>query len=297
MGGGKGGGSTSSTVTQKADPWAGIQPQLTQAAGDTQNLYNQGMLAPKAYQGQTYADFSPLQQQAMDLTTQRATNGSPINTANAGLLTDTLNGNYLNPDTNPYLKDTYDQAAKSVQGTVNGAFGQAGRYGSGLNQQTLGNSLDNLATGIYGQNYQQERSRQAASSALAPQVANQDYTDLSALSNVGSQQQGQSQNAINDAITRFNSATAAPGQNIQNYIGLLNGAGGNYGSSTGTTTQPYYQNNAATGLGLLGSLGGMGGLGSLLGSGTAAATGLPWLANAGIGSQLGGLGKAAAMAL
>lgn len=290
LGGGGGGGSTTSTVTQKADPWAGIQPQLKQAAGDTQNLYNKGLLTPKAYPDQTFANFTPLQQQAMDATAQRATNGSPVNSANQGMLTDTLNGNYLDPNSNPYLKSTYDQAAKSVQGTVNSAFGQGGRYGSGLNQQVLGNSLDNLATDIYGGNYQQERTKQLGASALAPQAANQDYTDLSALSGVGGQQQGQSQNAINDAINRFNTNNAAPAQNIQNYVGLLNGAGGQYGASTGTNTQPYYQNNTASTLGLLGSLGGVGGgLSGLFGAGTAAATGLPWLANAGIGSQLGGL--------
>lgn len=266
-GGGKGGGGGGTqTVTQKADPWSGIQSQLLQAAGDTQNLYNQGLLKPQVYQGQTYANFSPESQQAMDLTSQRALNGSPINKANQGLLTDTLNGKYLDPNSNPYLKGTYDQASKSVQGTLDSQFGQGGRYGSGLNQQVLGQGLNDLANNIYGANYQQERTRQMGASALAPQAANQDYTDLSALANVGAQKEGMSQNAINDTINRFNANAAAPGQNIQNYIGLLNGAGGNYGATT--QTSPYQQNNTlgglGSGLGLLGNVGGLGG--SLLGS-------------------------------
>lgn len=289
MGGGKGGGGGgTSTVTQKADPWSGIQPFLTQAANDTQSLYNQGLLRPQTYQGQTYADFSPESLQAMNMTSQRALNGSPINKANQGLLTDTLNGKYLDPATNPYLKGTYDQASQSVQGTLNSQFGQGGRYGSGLNQQTLGNSLGNLANNIYGGNYQQERTRQMGASALAPQAANQDYTDLGALANVGAQREGMQQNSINDTINRFNSQQAAPGQNIQNYIGLLNGAGGQYGSTT--QTSPYYQNSGANSLGQgLGLLGNIGGLGSFLGT-AGSLQSLPWLSTgANLGSKASAL--------
>lgn len=267
MGGGKGGGGGNQTVTQKADPWSGIQPQLRQAAGDTQNLYNQGLLRPQVYQGQTYAGFSPESLQAMNMTTQRATNGSPINTANSQMLTDTLSGKYLDPNSNPYLKGTYDQASNSVRGSVDSQFGSGGRYGSGLNQQVLGQGLNNLANDIYGGNYQQERTRQMGASALAPQAANQDYVDAQALGQVGAQKEGMAQNEINDTINRFNANAAAPGQNIQNYIGLLNGAGGQYGSTT--QTSPYHQNNTlggiGQGLGLLGSLGGMGGIGNALG--------------------------------
>lgn len=287
MGGGKGGGGNQ-TVTQKADPWSGIQSQLHQAATDTQNLYNQGLLRPQVYQGQTYAGFSPESMQAMNLTTQRATNGSPINAANSQMLTDTLSGKYLDPNSNPYLKGTYDQASNSVRGSVDSQFGSGGRYGSGLNQQVLGSNLGDLANKVYGENYQQERTRQMGASALAPQAANQDYVDLGALANVGSQKEGMAQNEINDTINRFNANAAAPGQNVQNYIGLLNGAGGQYGSTT--QTSPYHQNNAlgglGQGLGLLGNIGGIGsGIGSLLGFGGSGMNG--------IGQALGSLGKSA----
>jgi hypothetical protein len=286
MGGGKGGGGGGNqTVTQKADPWSGIQPYLLRAAQDTNNLYGQGLLTPRVYQGQTYAGFSPESMQAMGLTTSRAINGSPINNANKGMLSDTLSGKYLDPESNPYLKATFDKAAGQVTSKVNSTFGGAGRYGSGINQQILGRELGSTANDIYGKNFEQERQRQMAASALAPQAANQDYTDLGALANVGSQREGMAQNEINDVMNRFNANASAPGQAIENYIGLLNGTGGRYGSTQQTT--PYHQNSGmgalGQGLGLLGGLGGMSG----------AMTGLPWLSGAGLGSQLGGLGKAA----
>lgn len=360
-----GGGGGSQTVTQKSDPWSGIQPQLLQAVGDVQNLYNNApagrvspnggllpspissssssaaskplsieqwigsggfgaggnpdaqyrnyvknfkpssvaptqsngvlpsgsnsasssipSLAPQFYPGQTVAQLAPQQNAAIDLTTQRALSGSPINQANNELLTKTLSGGFLSPDSNPWLKDTYNKASSAVQGTVNSAFGQGGRYGSGLNQDVLGKNLNNLATDIYGGNYQQERGRQLQASALAPQAANQDYIDLSALANTGQTLQGQNQQNINADIQRFDYGQQLPMQTLQNYIALLNGGGGNYRSST--STQPYYGSNAGSalgaGLGLLGAANGIGGLlggaGGLFGGAGAASEALPFL--------------------
>jgi len=266
--GGGGSPSGNTTTVQKADPWEGIQPQLKQAAGDTQNLYNQGLLKQQFFPGNTVAEFAPQQQQAIDLTTQRALNGSPLDTANQGMLKNTLNGDYLDPSSNPYLKKTYDQASQAVQGTVNGSFGQGGRYGSGLNQDTLEKNLNNLATNIYGGNYTNERNNQLKAGLEAPGAANQDYTNISALANAGAQVQGQNQANITDQMNRFNFNQQQPSQNIANYVGLLNGAGGQYGSSTATS--PYYQNNMAnilgTGLGVAAGANALGGIGGLIGS-------------------------------
>lgn len=252
------GGGGSTTTVQKADPWSGIQPQLLQAAGDTQKLYNQGLLKQNYYPDSTVTPFAPQQQQAIDLTTQRAVNGSPVNQANSGMLTNTLNGNFLDPNSNPYLRSTYDQAAKSVTGTVNGSFGQGGRYGSGLNQDTLERNLNGLATNIYGGNYTNERNNQLKAGVEAPTAASQDYTDLGALANAGAQVQGQNQAGLTDQVNRYNFNQQQPAQNIASYIGLLNGSGGQYGGQS--TTSPYYQNNAANALGM-----GLGGVGMLSG--------------------------------
>lgn len=234
-------------------------------------------LSPNFFPGNTVAQFAPQQQQAIDLTTQRALNGSPVNQANNSMLTNTLNGNYLDPNSNPYLKGTYDQAAQAVQGSVNGAFGQGGRYGSGLNQDTLEKNLNNLATNIYGTNYTNERNNQLKAGLEAPGAANQDYTDLGALATTGAQVQGQNQANIGDAMARYNYTTGQPMQQIQNYLGLLNGTGvGN----TQTQTSPYYQNNSANALGMgLGLLGGANAIGGLTsGSGLLSASSMPALA-------------------
>lgn len=94
---------------------------------------------------------------------------SPSATAAArGGLIDTINGKYLDPATNPYLDATYKHAAGLVGADVDSRFEKAGRYGSGAHQGVLQEGLNNLATNIYGGNYQQERARQAAAITGAP---------------------------------------------------------------------------------------------------------------------------------
>lgn len=106
-----------------------------------------------------------------------ATSGMLGNTANWGVnqLDSTLSGQYLNPGTNPYLNATYDQAAGKVAQQYSTAIApglaagaqRAGQFGSSamneamlMSQGQLGNTLNDLATNIYGGNYQQERGRQ-----------------------------------------------------------------------------------------------------------------------------------------
>jgi hypothetical protein len=285
MGFGGGGGSQSSTVSQKADPWSGIQPQLLDAAKDTQNLYKQGLLNPQYYPGQTIAPQSQETQQALQSQIQRAQNGSPLTAQAQDYTKGLLGGDYLN--NNPHLDATYNRAADQVQSRVNSAFEAGGRHGGGANQRVLGQSLGDLATNIYGGAYDNERNRMQQGLLFAPTLANQDYYDIGQLSSAGGVKDQRAQDMINQDISRFDFNQQAPAQNISDYIGLLNGVGGKYGSST--TTQPMYSNGGANTLGLLGSLGAGGALSGLFGAGTAAATGLPWLSGAGLGSQIGGL--------
>ncbi len=87
-------------------------------------------------------------------------------------LSATASGSYLNA--NPYLKDQYDAATAQVKEdfsdviapTINATFGSAGRTGSALHAQAIGDAADDLTTNlsqtyadIFGGNYQAERDR------------------------------------------------------------------------------------------------------------------------------------------
>lgn len=164
--------------------------------------------------------------------------------SNAGLgnITDTLNGRYLDQSSNPWLANTFNMAANQVQGRVNSDFNKAGRYGSGLQSDTYQHNLNDLATQIYGGNYQQERNRQIQALGLAPSVAGLPFVNTQALMNAGNQQQAWEQQRINAPLDRLNTQSQffrnqSPGQQIS--------------SSTSANT-PYYTNplNSALGFGL-----------------------------------------------
>lgn len=274
-----------STQTQTQDPWSGIAPQLGQAATDTQSLYNSGGLNLQYFPGQTIAGQSPWTQQSLDMTAQRALNGSPVTSASQQQISDTLNGKYLDPSTAPgfqqALADAKTAYSTGTAAQTDAAFNRSGSYGGsaydetkGQQNKAYGDSLNTLA----GNFYQQGRNNQLQAAALAPQIANQDYTNLAALSTAGGSQDAYNQSQINSDIDKYNFNQQAPANNIQNYINLLNGAGGNYASTTKST--PNNSNGTATALGLLGTA-----AGAYFGGPAGAAAG------GSLGSSLGGGGS------
>lgn len=239
-----GGGGTTTTQT-KADPWAGIQPGLQRAANDATSLYNRGLLNYSYYPGSTVVPFSPETGTALNMKTQRAIEGSPITNTAKDYERGLLSGTYLN--SNPYLDKMFNNAADAVTARVNSAFAGGGRSGGGINQQVLTRELGKTAADVYGGNYESERQRQQQGLLFAPQLANQDYFDIDQLADVGAAREGIEGQQLQENIDRFNYNQNAPAENIRNFVGLLNGAGGSYPTSTATT--PYYKNRASTALG------------------------------------------------
>ena len=242
-------------------------------------------------------------------------------------LANTASGSFLNA--NPYIDATFKRAADQVgrqfsQNTLPGIasmFSSAGRYGSNqmanaVDQagQQYGNTLDNLATSIYGGNYANERQlQQGAAGALgnlslgslgelgsqfgrertlmaaltgqAPGLAQADYADPGVLASIGGQQDAFNQGKLNSEIDRFNFGQMQPQGMLNFYNSILNGTG-SLGGTTTTTGPGGSRLMGALGGGLMGSsiLPALGSAG-LLGS-TAAASGL--MGGAGI-NALGGL--------
>ena len=132
---------------------------------------------------------------------------------------DTINGKFLDPSSSPYLADTYGQAADAVTRSyqtatapgTSAAFSAGGRYGSGArnqqidqNNRALGSTLDNLATSIYGGNYEAERARQMTAAGGAPGMVQAGYIEPGMRTSVGQQQQQQQQAELTDDVARWN---------------------------------------------------------------------------------------------
>lgn len=140
---------------------------------------------------------------------------APVTQAGNQYMLDVIGGDYLN--SNPYLDAMFNKAAGKVGAQVNSQFSSAGRYGSGAHTGVLGESIGNLATDIYGRNYATERQNQQQAAAASP--------------------------AFGSSII---SQPFLKGQNLLQGVNSIKG---------GTTSQPYFQNQAGDALG--GALGGM----------------------------------------
>lgn len=270
MPGGGGGGTQTSTqqVNTNMGPWQPQQQYLGEVFQSAKDQFDhtseQGY-----YPGKTVAGFTPAQSQGYQNIIDRGLAGSPLMPAANKTALDTINGSYLDPATNPWIKKTFDAAAadvtRSYQNTTapqtDAAFAAAGRYGSGAyarmrgnNEQALGTTLENLGTGIYGENYARERQNQINQTNNVGNLIQASYLDDTAAINAGGAVQGQNQKEIDAEVARYNYERDKYWQNLARYKALVDGSYGQSGTTTTVATQPTPQGNTA-GMALGGILG------------------------------------------
>jgi hypothetical protein len=253
-------GGGSQTSTTKSDPWSGQQPYLKYGFDQAEQNYQSNN--PQYYQGSTVAPLSQTTQQAMQLQSMRALGGNPLVNASQKNMQDTVNGAYLN--SNPYMDANFNAGADAITRTYGDAirnntagFEGAGRSGSGMqafyNNQandTLAKNLNNLYGQTYYNNYQNERGNQMSAAQMSPAFAQQDMTNLDALSSVGAAQDTNNQNILNSNIDRWNYGQNLESNKLQQYMGMIQG---NYGgtSSTSTPTSSNPLGTILSGAGLL----------------------------------------------
>lgn len=196
-------------------------------------------------------------------------------------LSATLGGKYLDPSTNPWLQKTYGAAADAVTNqyqfatapsemstaALTGAFGGSGDATARLeNQFGLGRNLSDLASNIYGQNYQNERQNQLSalqslggieSGILAPSQA-----ELQAGGFQQAQQQAQNNAAYQNQYNRAN----YPYQQLSFLAQILGAIPGGVSTSKGPDPNASSLGQNLLGLGsIFGGLGGFDGLSGALG--------------------------------
>jgi hypothetical protein len=292
---GSGGGPSNTTVTNQVQLPAWAQPYAAEFLGDVGNLVNQGLGSGYPFPAQQLYGFTPDQVAGMNLGTQSALSGAQ------GLLGPTLanvaatqSGAYLSPQSNPYLQQTFNAAAQPVvqqyedatEPGIQAEFAQAGSFGGSaqnqaesLAQQNLGNTLQNLATNIYGGNYEQEQQNQIRQQALVPSLLNASFAPASELMDIGGTQQQFGQQALNTALGNIENQYNFPFQLLGQLGAAVPTAVGGAYTSQQTGPNPNAIDPLSGGLaGLLGA----GGLLSALGGGGGGLGG-------GIGALLGGL--------
>lgn len=243
---GDSGGSKKQTVTQSSAPYPGAQPMIDQSLKDAQNLYQQGGLYIKPWEGQMVAQTPPSTQQGWGAIQDRATQGSPLNQLSSQYVQSVLDPGFLN-STSPGLGGVLDQATNRANAQVS----LAGRQGSGSHSAAIAGAT----APILYQDYANKMALQSQMAQFAPQLAQQDYFDANQLLGIGQQQQAQLQDQINAEMERYYASQGAKANELGLYQNLISG---NYGGSTQTTSPVQTQqgvNPWLTGAGILGSLG------------------------------------------
>jgi hypothetical protein len=264
---------TSTTVVNR-DPWSAQQPYLSTGFGRAETLLDQ---PPEFYPSSTVVPYSPATEEALTGMETRARAGSPLTGAAQENILSTVQGDYLSPESNPYLTSAMEAATRPMQERftqdvlpgISGAFSQAGRYGSGLmaNQQQRAaeayqRQIGDVTSSMAYRNYADERARQQAAAGMAPAMAELDYGDLQRLGAVGGAREKLAEAELQEDVSRFAYQQEAPRQALREFMATI--GGGQYGG-TETKAQPLYSDPFATGLGYAGTAAGI--AGSLFGGG------------------------------
>jgi len=261
MSGGGGSSPDTTTTISKSEPPEYVKPYsiaLMEGAANT------AARPYEAYTGQRVAGLDPYQQAGFEMTAQRAVSGSPVMNSAQSMAQSTLNGDYLDPNSNPWLKSTFDQAAggmadayaRGTAATNNAQFNNAGAFGGSAHQEmtaannkAFSDSLGGLANQIYGQNYQMERGNQMQAAGMADSMANSDYRDAQALIGAGDAYRGYQQDLLNQGYQDWQDAYNYPLTQLDILGNAINVASGGAGTNSTSTPSMYQANPYATAIG------------------------------------------------
>lgn len=239
----KGGGGGTQTV-QKADPWAGQQPYLTDIYSESQRLYRQGPM--EFFPGQTYASPSDRTLQAEEAMAQQALGNQQVMADQVALANQF---GLMQPQmlaSNPYLAGAAEAALRPIYSQAQGLLRQArqganeaGQLGGDrqaiLEQGVISDFMQragDVTSQIYSRAYSEAVDAQQRAISLAPQVMQTSLAPAQLLGQVGLAEQAREQQAIDDARARFEFAQQAPQQALRDYSGITMGS-----LLPGTTTQ------------------------------------------------------------
>lgn len=249
-GGGSSGGQQSYQQTKSSnEPPAFIQPYLKQGINDLSALYTGNPTAPDYYPNSTVAPQSEFTRSAISALGNYGQNGGQYTDASGQMLTDTLNGKYLDPTSSPdYLKAIdashqpyIDQFTKQIIPGITSAFEGSGRTGSGAHQAAVDQATTSLNRSIGdadaktgAQYFTNARAQQLQAAGLIPQQTQADLAKINATGEAGDITDAYNQSKINEDVSRYNYNNNKQWDYISRYLGILNG-GYPGGESTGSS--------------------------------------------------------------
>jgi hypothetical protein len=231
----KGGGGGTNTV-QKADPWAGQQPYLTDLYRQAQTQFQAG--PQQFYPGRTYAEASPTVYQAEELQRQAAL-------AQAGLGLGSIVPGFqqalMSPAQrfqDPMLQEALTASLRPIEETGSRLLQQARRQATGQGQlggtrqaileseviKDVAQKQADVARQMYGDVYGDVLRTQAATLGLAPSIMGTFAQPAATLAQVGAAETARAQQPITEAMQRFAFEQAAPAEALTRYGNVVAGS-------------------------------------------------------------------------
>lgn len=247
----------------KSSPWEPQQQYMKDVWSQAQDLYGTPI--------QQYGPSTVGPQSAMTQEGQQAGLGLIRGAGQGsqfGYLNNVMSGQYLNPETNPYLQSMYDQGVVNITRDFKTAaypgasMGAIGRVGSGaemrqqgLAYRGLGDALSANYANTFGRNYEIERGYMQQAPGMMNQAQAGQRADIGLGTQLGGQADQYAQMQLNDLIQKFNFVQQEPGQRLDAYQQRIFGGG----VIPGTQTLPGGQGFGAaqgigTALGVMGTL-------------------------------------------
>ena len=241
-----------STVTNVTDntpnPWAPAQPYLSGGLSDMSRWYRSGA-DTQPFPGNSVAPMNQDTMNALGMVASRAQAGSPLTAAAQQQLQNTASGQYLSPESNPFLKDNFNLGANRLQSQLNSRFNSSGNINSSAAQGESANAYNQLAAQMYGGAYNNARDNQIQSAMFAPQMAAQDYADAGQMGNVGRALESQAGQNLTDAMQRYQFQQQQPYNRLMSYLNPTMSIAGGLPVTSQTQSQPLYSSGLSQGLG------------------------------------------------
>lgn len=281
-------GSKTQTTTTNNAPWSAAQPALQKSLSGALSAYNKDPTGQKSvYTDSTVVPWSGDTQSGMAMIRnganansganglggqfQSVINNGGFNGAQMDALGNTraiANSNF-DINANPAFQDVLRQAQDSARDSVNMSVAGAGRYGSGVHQDTLGGTIGDLTSRMVGNEYTNWQNRKDAANANLFNMGQTGFGNLGTayegmkmpatdLMQIGAMNEDLATRQMNDKLRIFNEKNNAP----WTQLGKLNAIASGAGQLGGTSTQSQPGQNpfltalgyGTTGLGLLGGL-------------------------------------------
>lgn len=227
--------SSKTTQTQKATPFAPTIAPLTAGINQAQDLFNAGGFQVTPYQGDWVADADPLTTQGQE----GLIAGAQMQANRLNPVVDSI-GNIAGTAQNFDFSQQRQNVIDSIMPAINASFAGSGMTGSSLQAVNLAKGLaaglGDAESGFRAQELAAQ-GQQMQAAGMLPGLLQSQLSPYAAMLDAGRQRQAQNQAEIDAMIQTDMLNQGSEANALRDYLALMSGVGGQFGTNTGTTSK------------------------------------------------------------